>query len=74
MEKNRLRRISELLCIDITVGSWGCQHTVMTEPLMLSDRAGEGNHSFKVETTLAAEMYDLQSVDFAVNEERFEGG
>lgn len=27
----------------------------MTEPLMLADLAGEGNHCFKVETAFAAE-------------------
>lgn len=62
MEKNRLQRIPELLCIDITVERWDCHHTVMTEPLMLADLAGEEIHNFKVEIAFATEMYVIRKV------------
>lgn len=60
--------MSELLCIDIIVANWDFHYTVMTEPLMLSDLASEGSHSFKVETVFATEMCGLGGVSFAADE------
>lgn len=39
-----------------------CHYTVMTEPLMLSNLAGVGSHSFKVKTAFATEMCGLRGV------------